>query len=266
MILRPRTYFTVDGGGVGVSNPRMTFRAAWKLCWFLLEIVICVIDYVFTTAFVSRRSKRLARARWLQRACRRQIKIYSCDYSSTGPIPQSGLLVSNHLSYLDIMVIGAITPSVFVSKSEVRGWPVIGWLTSLAGTLYIVRERRTHVGVVNQEIGSALADGVLVVVFPEGTSTNSEVVLPFRSPLLEPVTHGNHPIATGYLHYELEGGDARNEVCYWGDHNFFTHAVNLLSKQGRVNATMRFGTFQRTTDDRKELAIQLREAVLKLKG
>jgi 1-acyl-sn-glycerol-3-phosphate acyltransferase len=242
----------------------MTFRAAWKLCWFLLEAVIVAVDYFFTTAFVPKKTKRLARAAWLQRAARRHIRIYSCDYSSTGPIPKNGLLVSNHLSYLDILVIAAITPAVFVSKSEVRSMPVIGWLTALAGTIFIVRERRTHVGAVNQEIVSALADGVLVVVFPEGTSTNGEEVLPFRSPLLEPVTSGSHPIATGFLHYELEGGDARNEVCYWGDHTFFPHAVNLLSKK-RVRAHMTFGTFQRTTDDRKELAKDLREAVLKLK-
>ena len=243
----------------------MTFRAAWKLCWFLLEVVIVAADYACTTAFAPEKSKRRARAQWLHRACRRHIKIYSCDYQFAGPVPQSGLLVSNHLSYLDILVIAAITPAVFVSKSEVRGWPVIGWLTSLAGTIFIVRERRTHVGAVNQEIEAALADGVLVVVFPEGTSTNSEEILPFRSPLLEPVASGTQPIATGYLHYELEGGDARNEVCYWGDHTFFSHAVNLLSKR-RVHATMRFGKFERTTVDRKELAGQLRTAVLELKS
>jgi len=241
----------------------MTFRAAWKLCWFLLEVVIVSIDYVFTTAFVAKDSKRRARAAWLQRAARRHIKIYSCDYRSIGPVPKSGLLVSNHLSYLDILVIASITPAVFVPKSEIRRWPIIGWLTTIAGTVYIVRERRTHVGAVNKEIESALADGVLVVVFPEGTSTNGTEVLPFRSPLLEPVTHGNHPIATGHLTYELEGGNWHNEVCYWGDHTFFPHAVNLLSKH-HVHATMRFGTFQRTTDDRKELAQQLREAVIKL--
>lgn len=242
----------------------MTFRAAWKLCWFLLEVGIVVVDYFFTTAFVASKNKRRARAAWLNRAARRHIKIYSCDYRSIGPVPTSGLLVSNHLSYLDIMVIASLTPAVFVSKSEVRGWPLIGWLTAIAGTLYIVRGQRTHVGVVNKEIEAALADGVLVVVFPEGTSTNGTEVLPFRSPLLEPVTHGTHPIATGYLTYELEGGDWHNEVCYWGDHTFFPHAVNLLSKRG-VRATMRFGTFQRTTEDRKELAQQLREAVIKLK-
>lgn len=242
----------------------MTFRAAWKLGWFLLEVAIAAVDYACTTAFVPQNSKRLARAAWLHRAAKRHIRIYSCDYSSTGPIPKNGLLVSNHLSYLDILVIGALTPAVFVSKSEVRSWPVIGWLTALAGTIFIVRERRTHVGAVNEEIQSALAAGVLVVVFPEGTSTNGETLLPFRSPLLEPVTAGNHAISVGHLQYELEGGNASNEVCYWGDHTFFSHAVNLLSKR-RVHATMHFGTFQRTTNDRKELARELHEAVLKLK-
>jgi 1-acyl-sn-glycerol-3-phosphate acyltransferase len=242
----------------------MTFRAAWKLCWFLLVVVINAVDYFFTTAFVSKTNKRRARAIWMHRSARRFIRIYSCEYGSTGPIPKSGLLVSNHLSYLDILVIGAITPAVFVSKSEVRNWPVIGWLTMLAGTVYIVRDRRTHVGAVNQEIDSALADGMLVVVFPEGTSTDGSDVLPFRSPLLEPVTHGSHPISVGFLRYELDDGDPASEVCYWGDHTFATHMLNLLGKK-RVRGKMAFGTFQRTTDDRKELAKELREAVLKLK-
>jgi 1-acyl-sn-glycerol-3-phosphate acyltransferase len=242
----------------------MTFRAAAKLIWFVLEIGISLVDYLFTTAFVSPKKRTVARAAWLHRACRRHIKIYSCTVRFTGPVPKSGLLVSNHLSYLDILVIASITPVVFVSKSEVRRWPVIGWPTALAGTIFIERARRTHVGPINREIAAAMDAGAVVVVFPEGTSTNSEQVLPFRSPLLEPVTQGQQPIAVGYLHYELEGGDARNEVCYWGDHTFFAHAVNLLSKNRRVQATMRFGTFQRTTNDRKELAVQLREAVLAL--
>jgi 1-acyl-sn-glycerol-3-phosphate acyltransferase len=242
----------------------MTFRAAAKLIWFLFECGLMAVNYLFTVAFVPETKRRRARAAWLHRACRRHLKIYSCDVSFSGPVPTSGLLVANHLSYLDILVIAAITPAVFVSKSEVRQWPLIGWLTALAGTVFIQRERRTQVGPINREIAAVMDAGALIVVFPEGTSTNSEQVLPFRSPLLEPVTHGTQPITVGYLHYELDDGDARNEVCYWGDHTFFTHAVNLLSKRCRVRATMRFGPFQRTTNDRKELAVQLRAAVLAL--
>ena len=241
----------------------MTFRAAAKLTWFLWELAIILVDYVFTTAFVSKARKRVAQAHWMHRSARRHIRIYSCTYSSEGPLPTEGLLVCNHLSYLDILVIAALTPAVFVSKSEVRSWPIFGFCAALGGTLFIERARRMHVGPINDGIKQVMDAGALVVVFPEGTSTNGDVVLPFRSPLLEPVTQGSHPISVAWLHYELDGGDPRNEVCYWGDHSFFPHAVNLLSKKA-VRAKIRFAPFKRTTDDRKKLAIELREAVLKL--
>jgi len=242
---------------------RMIFRTAARLVWFVFELGVILMDYLFTAARAPKSGRRLARAAWLHRSCRRHLRVYGCTVSFEGPLPTTGLLVSNHLSYLDILVISSITPAVFVSKSEVRRWPLFGWLASLAGTVFIQRARRADVVPVNREIESVLADGVLVVVFPEGTSTNGEAVLPFRSPLLEPVATGTHPIAVGRLHYEVDGGDARNDVCYWGDHTFFPHAVKMLGLRA-VRAKVRFGKFERTTGDRKELAIQLREAVLKL--
>jgi len=119
---------------------------------------------------------------------------------------------------------------------------------------------------VNQEIETALAAGALVVIFPEGTSSNGESILPFRTSLLEPAARGGHEISTCWLHYQLDDddGDAATELCYWGDHVFVPHLVNLAGKR-RIHATLRFGKFQRTTDDRKELAKQLHAAVLELK-
>jgi lyso-ornithine lipid O-acyltransferase len=243
----------------------MTIRAAARICWFVFEITLVILNYFLTAAFTAPSKKRAARAAWLHRSSRCVIKIFNCTATVTGPVPKTGLLVSNHLSYLDIILLSAITPAVFVSKAEVRNWPLFGWLASHAGTVYVERERRTHVGVVNREIEAALADGVLVVVFPEGTSTNGEGLLPFRSPLLEPIANSTQPITVSYLHYEIDDGDARNDVCYWGDHTFFPHLMHLLGKR-HVRATVRFGTFQRTTNDRKELAKQLHEAVLQLKA
>ena len=243
----------------------MTFRAAARSCWSSFEVSLAALNYFLTAALADPKSKRMARAEWLHRASRRHLKIFDCTTMASGPVPQKGLLVTNHLSYLDILVISAITPAVFVAKSEVRGWPVFGWLAKIAGTVFVERNRRTHVGLVNREIEAALAEGMLVVVFPEGTSSNGEQVLPFRSPLLEPGIAGAPPLAVGYLHYELDDGDARNDVCYWGDHLFFSHLLRLLGRR-RIRASVRFGTFERTTDDRKELAAQLREAVLKLKS
>ena len=104
----------------------------------------------------------------------------------------------------------------------------------------------------------------LVVLFPEGTSTNGQTLLPFKSSLLEPATNPAWPLAIGWIHYEIDDGDASNEVCYWGDHTFFPHMLNLLSKR-RVRATVRFGEFSRRNSDRKELAQQLRAEILALK-
>lgn len=206
----------------------------------------------------------MARARWLQQASRRHLKIFDYTAGVTGPIPTRGLLVANHLSYLDILAIAAVTPAVFVSKADVRRWPLFGWLAGLAGTVFVERERRTHVGAVNDEIQQALDGGALVVVFPEGTSSDGTTILPFRTSLLEPAARSQHPIATAWLHYELPDGDAREEVCYWGDHVFFPHLLNLTGKRS-VRATLRFGSFEKHTEDRKELARQLHAEVVKLK-
>ena len=241
----------------------MTIRTAGKLLWFGWEVVVISTNYLFTAALVSQKKRRLARAAWLSRASRRHLKIFGYSASVTGEIPKSGLLVSNHLSYLDILALCATAPAVFVSKADVRRWPLFGWLAAIGGTVFIERERRTHVGAVNREIETALADGTLVVVFPEGTSSNGETVLPFRASLLEPALRGGHPISVAWLHYDLADGDAKQEVCYWGDHSFFPHLLNLMGKR-RVRATLRFAKFHRTTGDRKELAQQLRAAVLEL--
>lgn len=242
----------------------MTLRAAGKLGWFLLQVAGNCGNYLFTTAFVPAKNKRRARAAWMHRCARRHLKIFGCVPKIFGEIPARGLLVSNHLSYFDILLIGSVTPAVFVSKADVRGWPLIGWLTKLSGTVFIERARRSHVGAVNREIESALADDLLVVVFPEGTSSNGETVLPFRSSLLEPVLRGGQEIHVSRIRYELTDGDASNEVCYWGDHSFFPHLLNLLGNKS-VQAQLRFGSFQRQTDDRKELAAQLHAAVASLK-
>jgi len=179
-------------------------------------------------------------------------------------VPSRGLLVSNHLSYLDILVLSSITPAVFVSKREVKFWPIFGQFAQMAGTVFVDRHRRTQVGEINQDIESALEDGALVVLFPEGTSSNGQTVLPFKSSLLEPAAQRTHPVWVGALRYALDDGDAGEEICYWGDHTFFPHALNLLGKRA-IRANVRFAPFQHSGTGRKQLAVELHEAVLTLK-
>jgi len=242
----------------------MIFRVAGRLVWLAVEITAALFDYFFDVVLNAPQNLCAARAAWMHRAARAHLKIFGGSVTVSGKIPQSGLLVANHLSYLDIVVISSVAPAVFVSKAEVKSWPVFGTLAKLGGTIFIQRERRLQVGAVNREIDAALNGGALAVVFPEGTSSDGESVLPFRASLLEPALRGGYQISIACLRYELDDGDAKTEVCYWGDRAFFPHLLNLLGKT-TVRATLQFGKFSFTTDDRKELALQLREAVLKLK-
>ena len=243
---------------------RHPLRVITRLLRLAAAILVALLDYLFRCAFCRPDDKPTVRAPWLQRASRRVLRLFQFETQTAGPVPSRGLLISNHLSYLDVLVLSSLTPAVFVSKHDVKFWPVFGQLAVLGGTVFVNRERRFQVGEVNDEITTALKQGALVVLFPEGTSSNGQDILPFKSSLLEPATNPVWPLAVGWIHYEIDDGDARNEVCYWGDHTFFPHMLNLLSKR-RVRATVRFRQFSSRIGDRKELAHRLRGEILKLK-
>ena len=100
--------------------------------------------------------------------------------------PVAAIYGANHLGYTDIVMLAAAAPVVFVSKSEVRRWPVLGSLATCAGTLFLNRERKEDLLVVSRQFEPIISTGIPVVVFLEGTSSNGDTVLPFRPPLLAP--------------------------------------------------------------------------------
>jgi 1-acyl-sn-glycerol-3-phosphate acyltransferase len=243
---------------------RHPLRVTGRFLWFVGVVIAAAFDFLFRCAGRPKDSAPAARALWLQRHSRRVLKIFKLEAHVEGQVPTRGLLVSNHQGYLDIFLLASIAPAAFVAKREIKSWPVIGWLTQMSGTLFVDRERRVQVGQVNDKIQAALDRGALVVLFPEGASSNGETVLPFKSSLLEPAAQSTHPLSVGAIQYTIEDGDVVREVCYWGDHTFFPHLLNLLGKRA-VRATVRFVPVQRTGADRKQLAVQLREEILKLK-
>jgi 1-acyl-sn-glycerol-3-phosphate acyltransferase len=240
------------------------FRVVGRLVWFGFEALKAMLVFLPGCVFGQKASRRCQRALWLQRTARHVQRIFQLKIESAGTIPTRGLLICNHVSYVDIAVLSSLTPAVFVAKREVKSWPVMGLLAQLGGTVFIDRQRRTHVGEVNDEIQNALDDGALVIVFPEGTSSDGKTILPFKSSLLEAATKPEQPLAVGHIAYAIDDGDADTEVCYWGDAVFFPHLLNLLSKRS-VRASVRFAPVESHSTDRKELAQQLRAAVLGLK-
>lgn len=215
--------------------------------------------------FASAPRTRLRWRSWLfRRGSRKVLAVLGFDVRVAGPVPRPPyLLVTNHLSYMDILVLASQLGCVFVGKAEIRRWPVLGPICQWFGTIFINRQERRDIPRVTAELEAALHQGLGVVIFPEGTSSAGAGLLPFRSPLLAPAARLEIPVHYAALGYETLPGDppAHLAVCWWGDTPFAPHVLKLVRLR-RVTATLDFGEEPIVEPDRKFLAVRLREAVL----
>lgn len=211
-------------------------------------------------------AKRAAiRASWLHRWGGVAGRVLGLRLTTKGPIPDSGLLVCNHLSYLDIIALSSLRPCVFVAKREVRGWPLFGWLARAAGTIFVERNGRLTSAREVARISAAIESGLLVVLFPEGTSSDGATVLPFKSSLLQAAVATRCPIAAAGIDYYLAEGSVADEVCYWRDMTLVPHLLNLFGKQA-IEIAVRFSPGRFRPNERKTLARDLRAEVAGLRA
>jgi lyso-ornithine lipid O-acyltransferase len=189
----------------------------------------------FVPLYVSFRGRVPAaqRAAWLHASCvriaRRLALAPSVRRPQAGDV--AGLTVSNHLTYLDILVFGAARPFLFVAKSEVRRWPLLGTLASLGGTIFVDRGRSLQVADASREIEEALRSGIPVLLFPEGTSSDGSSVLPFRSPLFEPAIRAGAAVTAAAVRYHAADA-SEDQLAYWGDMVFLPHLFRTLCVPG----------------------------------
>lgn len=178
------------------------------------------------------------------------------------PPPAPFFLVSNHLSYTDVLVLGSQVPCVFVAKSEIAGWPFIGTLCRGVATLFIDRESKRDILRVIARIERVMRAGIGVILFPEGTSTRGDTVGRFRPSLLETAARAGIPVSYATLSYRTPGDEppAQLKVCWWGGMSFLGHFLELLTLP-RFTATVAFGEKPIQASDRKELATRLQDAV-----
>lgn len=139
------------------------------------------------------------------------------------------LIVSNHVSWLDIFAINAVVPARFVSKSEVRAWPVIGWLSARAGTLFIHRARRHDTARVNHHAAAALRRGDVLAVFPEGTTTDGSMLLKFHASLFEPALEAEALVQPVAIRYERDNGTLCTEAAYHGGMSIWDSLMGITS-------------------------------------
>jgi len=210
------------------------------------------------------RSRRRYREGLFRATCRCLLALLRAEVRVSGPPPRPPfLLATNHLSYLDILVLASRLPVRFVAKTEVRRWPLLGPLCKGFGTLFIDRSDRRDIPRVLAEIEAALARGEGVIVFPEGTSSSGDEVRSFRSPLLAQAAHESMPVHAAALRYRTPDGEppARDAVCWWGETPLFPHLLGLF-RLSKVEAFVGFAPEPIVDEDRKRLAERLREAVV----
>ncbi|HEX5125113.1 MAG TPA: lysophospholipid acyltransferase family protein [Rhodocyclaceae bacterium] len=132
-------------------------------------------------------------------------------------LPGASLIVSNHISWLDIFVINALTQTHFVCKDDVRKWPILGWLVKNTDTVFIERGNRTAAAHTARALCDQLDSGERVTVFPEGTTSNGTTLLPFHAALLQAATQCNAPVVPLALSYVNEHGIRSMAPAYDGD-------------------------------------------------
>ncbi len=204
-----------------------------------------VFAYSILEVLVLRPKTRADRAAWLSKIGNRLLRAVDVTYTTVGPIPSSGAVISNHLTYVDILVHASLHPCVFVSKIELRSTPVFGWVSMMAGTVYVARGAGGSAAKAAQGMAKGFRDGLPVTFFPEGTTGVGDVtVLPFRSGLLAQAIAAEEPIRYGFIRYELNAHDlargktVRDDVD-WGPQTLGEHIWNFVDLHG-VHATVEF--------------------------
>ncbi len=202
----------------------------WRLAQLGFHLLTGVIKAALLLPWVSQARRTELMLVWAGRL----LDIFNVSLSVKGQRPDVSttnvMFIANHVSWLDIYLLMAICPARFVSKSEVRTWPVIGWLTVQVGTLFIERARRHDTARSSREVVDALNQGDNVAVFPEGTTSDGTLLLPFHASLLQSVINSQAqlwPVAIRYVHRD---GTVNVAPAYAGDMSLLDSLRSILAE------------------------------------
>ena len=201
-------------------------RAPWRLARSVAHglhgLLVCAVVF----PFLSDAKRMQTVGRWSAR----MLSLLGISLQSSG-VPRQGavLFVANHVSWLDILAINAVQPARFVSKADVRHWPVMGWMVACGGTLFIERERKRDALRVVHQVAKALKAGETVAVFPEGTTSDGHALLPFHANLLQAAIVTEVPVQPIALRYSDKRHAISSAAAYVGDTTLAQSAWNVVT-------------------------------------
>ena len=218
---------------------RLLKFAAFLSLWVVFFVLVAIVHLWIAILGLPNRWKILSRLnRNYTLLLRLILNIKVTIAGDEGQLERGGyVIIANHVSYVDGIVLGSIFPIVFVSKREVKKWPIVGQWNVLCGTIFINRQRKKEVGALVREMTRKLRQEANILLFPEGTSTNGEKMLPFQTaPLAAPLRSRSIivPVTLAYTTIDEQPVTAVNrDFVYWyGDMDFVTHFWDLLGRRG----------------------------------
>lgn len=191
------------------------------------------------------------------------VRIANCNIEVIGTPPKPPFfLVGNHLGYFDIPVVRSAAKGIYVAKHDIGEWLFLGRMIRNMGTIYVDRARKRDIPRAGEEVMDRLSEGEGVIIFPEGTSSKGDTVLPFNSSFLAFAAQSDVPVSYVSITYRTPHGEPppSDAICWWDDTPFLTHILRLLSIS-RFTAILNFGAEPIVNPDRKQLASELRERV-----
>ena len=244
----------------GRRDPTLAHRL--RGLWRLGRATVHILHGVFIAATRFGRIDAAARMGLVQWWSARFLSLLGVELILHGtPQPGAKLLVANHISWLDILAIDAVAPARFVSKSEVRHWPVLGWLVTASGTLYIERARPRDALRVVHQMAAALQAGDTLAIFPEGTTGDGHAVLPFHANLLQGAIATATPVQPVALRFFDPVHAVSPAVSYLGDTSLLQSVWSVVCAQGlRVRVSV-LPALAVAHADRRQLAERLRAEI-----
>lgn len=207
----------------------MSLRRSLRLSRVTVHLALGVLLVELVYPLLRRDARVAIRASW----CRGMLSLLGVRLRVSGPLPFGcHLIAANHVSWLDVFAIGAMFPSWFVSKAEIRAWPLIGWLAAANETLFLRRRSARAAYRMNAEVRARLGSGQSVVIFPEGTTTDGSRVLPFYPALFQPAVDGGHRVLPMAVCYRDAGGNRVAGAAYIDDEPLWTSLRVVLDAPG----------------------------------
>lgn len=172
-----------------------------------------------------------------------------------------GMIVANHVSFIDIFAINALAPAAFVAKDDVRAWPLIGWLCARTDTIFLTRGSRRAAQAAREDLVAHLREGRLVAVFPEGTTSDGHQVLPFHGALFQSAIDAEAPVTPVTLRYTDSAGRHLSAADYVGETSLLECMWSVVQAQGLEVRVLIADTLPSAQQDRRHLAAHAHRAV-----